>query len=374
MRVAIDARTVYAPARRGTGKTLVDLYATLAAIRPDWEFVMFHQCDLPDDPFAGLANVRRRRIDVRGDRINAWQDARLPLAVRAESADLLHCPANTAPWLPLTPTVVTIHDLIPLEAGSDAPEARRWRRRVGRSAVHARRIVTPSEYSRRRIVETFEVPLDKVTVNHWAPHPPCRRVQSADAVAAARKKFGIADGTAYVLAFGAIDPRKNTAGTIEAWRRMPPAVRDSARLLIVGVQAEALSGFGELARAGAPDGGIVVHGFVEETEMAALLTGAAALCYPSRSEGFGLPILEAFACGTPVIASGSTSLPEVAGDAALLVDPDDPAAIARALADVLSSADTRDRLRAAASRRLELFSWDRCASTMASVFESAVRH
>jgi glycosyltransferase involved in cell wall biosynthesis len=197
---------------------------------------------------------------------------------------------------------------------------------------------------------------------------------------AARKTVGLPeDGRPYVLAFGAIDPRKNTAGVIDAWRRMPAAVRDSARLLIVGMQAEALSGFREIARSAVPDGGIVVHGFVAETEMAALLTGAVALCYPSRSEGFGLPILEAFACGTPVIASASTSLPEVAGDAALLVDPDDPAAIAGALADVLSSADTRDRLRAAAATRLALFSWERCARTMASVlesavFESAVRH
>jgi len=105
--------------------------------------------------------------------------------------------------------------------------------------------------------------------------------------------------------------------------------------------------------------------------MNALLSGAAALCYPSRSEGFGLPVLDAFVCETPVITSNRTSLPEVAGDAALLVDPDDPAAIAAAIDAIVRDPAVRDRLRRAGSRRVQDFSWERVGQTAARVLSAA---
>ena len=111
--------------------------------------------------------------------------------------------------------------------------------------------------------------------------------------------------------------------------------------------------------------------FADEADLPALLSGATALCYPSLSEGFGLPVLDAFACGTPVITSNSTSLPEVAGDAALLVDPADAGAIRAAIEQVSASADLRQSLRERGRRRLEDFSWDRCAHTAAQTLASA---
>jgi glycosyltransferase involved in cell wall biosynthesis len=111
--------------------------------------------------------------------------------------------------------------------------------------------------------------------------------------------------------------------------------------------------------------------FAAEEDLPALLSGATALCYPSISEGFGLPVLDAFACGTPVITSNSTSLPEVAADAALLVDPTDVSAIRRAIEQVSASADLRRTLRERGTRRLQDFSWDRCAHTAAQALASA---
>ena len=141
-------------------------------------------------------------------------------------------------------------------------------------------------------------------------------------------------------------------------------------LLIVGLQVSALDRFRAAAAKRVEDGSCVLRGFADETDIAPLLSGATALCYPSRSEGFGLPVLDAFACGTPVITSRTTSLPEVAGDAALLVDPSDPDAIAAALGEVLGSDAVRGRLRERGFARLEMFSWDRCARMVAEVFEA----
>lgn len=372
MRVALDARTLYSPRRRGTGKNLIDLYTTLAAMRPHWEFVMLHQHEAPiDEPFGGLANVHPRRIDIRGDRYNLWQDIRLPLAAAAAQASLLHCPANTAPLISMTPTVVTIHDLNPLETVPGTPEAGAWERRVRSAARRARHVITPSEYSRRGIIERFGIPADRITVNYWAPD---RRAlpAPADVIAATRRRYEIPDGTRYLFAFGAEDPRKNTDGLIRSWAKVPAPVRERARLLIVGLQPEALARDRPIARQLVPDGSCVLSGFAPEEDIGPLMSGAEALCYPSRAEGFGLPLVDAFACGTAVITSTRTSLPEIAGDAALLVDPDDDDAIASAMNQLLTSASVQRRLREAGTRRLELFSWERCARTVADVFMHTV--
>jgi glycosyltransferase involved in cell wall biosynthesis len=371
MRVALDARTVYAPSRRGTGKNLVDLYRTLARLRPTWEFVMVHQRVDTDDPFEGQTNIRRVAVDIRGDRFNLWQEIRLPLAARAAGADVLHCPANLAPTQALTPTVVTIHDLIPLDVAPKDPATARWLRRVRRAARQARRIITPSEYTRTRIVNQLEASERKVTVNPWAPDQACQRVTSDTALERVRQKYAIPGRVPFVLAFGAEDPRKNTTRVIDAWSTLPADVRRMARLLVVGLQPRALAHYQSVVATRPGDGSCLLHGFADEADLAPLLSAAIALCYPSRSEGFGLPVLDAFACGTPVITSSTTSLPEVAGDAALLVDPEDTGSIASALGEILQSAETRDRLRAAGARRLTAFSWQRCAETAAGVLASA---
>lgn len=372
MRVAVDARTAYSPIRRGTGKNVIDLYRRMAQLCPDWEFVMFRRPDRsPDDPFAGVPNIRDAVIEMRGDRWNLWEQGRLPWAARRAGASVLHAPANTAPGLPLVPMVVTIHDLIPLDQAADRPATRRWAANVGRAARAARRILTPSEYTRHRLVEQFRVPADKVVVNHWAPDRGCRVVTDQHALDEARARYGIPAGREYLFGFGAADPRKNTRRLIEAWAALPPAIRSNTWLLLVGLQEPALAEHRARAQSLAPEGGWSLQPFASEADLPALMSGAVALCYPSLSEGFGLPVLDAFACGTPVITSNSTSLPEVAGDAALLVDPTDVGSLTRAMEEVAVSADLRRQLRDRGRRRLEAFSWDRCARTAADVLAGA---
>jgi glycosyltransferase involved in cell wall biosynthesis len=372
MRVAVDARTAYSPIRRGTGKNLIDLYRRMALLYPRWEFLMFHRHETSvDDPFAGASNIARAVIEMRGARWNLWEQARLPWAARRAGASVLHAPANTGPGIPLVPLVVTIHDLIPLDLHAGRPATRRWAANVGRAARVARRILTPSQYTRGRLVQCFAVSADKVVVNHWAPDGSCHRVSDEATLNAVRARYGLQPGQPYLFGFGAVDPRKNTRRIIEAWAALSPAVRSGLALLLVGLQEPALTDARAHAKTLAPEGGWSLMPFADEEDLPALLSGATALCYPSLSEGFGLPVLDAFACGTPVITSNSTSLPEVAGDAALLVDPTNVAAIRRAIEQVSASADLRETLRERGSRRLQEFSWDRCAHTAARALASA---
>ena len=369
MRVVVDARTVYSPVRRGTGKNLVDLYRTMAGLRPGWTFYMMHRGGAADDPFADRPNVSAEVVDMKGDRWNLWEQVRLPLAAVARRASVLHSPANTAPAVPLVPLVMTVHDLIPMDSGDTV--ARAWQANVAAAAQKARRILTPSGYTRSLLSERLGIPLHKIVVNHWAPDNGCRRVTDPLALERVRSTYGLGDRKRYMFAFGATDPRKNTRRVIEAWAGLPAPLRTELALVIVGLQGDALTEASRHAAALAPEGGWHFAGFAPETDLPALLTGATLLCYPSLSEGFGLPVLDAFACGTPVVTSATTSLPEVAGDAAVLVDPTDVASIRDGIVRVAGDASVQESLRSRAYERLEKFSWQRCAQTAAAALEEA---
>jgi len=213
------------------------------------------------------------------------------------------------------------------------------------------------------------VPAAKVTVFPWAPDQAIRRVEDPAELDAARGRYGLAAGEPYVFGFGAADPRKNTAGLVRAYARLPAGLRREFRLLLVGIQPEALPGFRELAGGLGLGDRVLFHGYMPDADLSGLLSGAALLGFPSRNEGFGLPILDAFVCGTPVLTGNRTSLPEVAGDAAVLVDPDDADALAEALRRLLGDDGLRRDLRARGFERSKHFTWERTADAVAGVFE-----
>jgi alpha-1,3-rhamnosyl/mannosyltransferase len=186
-----------------------------------------------------------------------------------------------------------------------------------------------------------------------------------------RVKYGLRAGERYVFGFGAADPRKNTARLIEAFAGLPAGVRAEFRLLLVGVQGPALAEFRTLAEAHGAADRVVVHGFADEADVPALLSGAAVLAFPSRSEGFGLPLLDAFVCRAAVLAGDRTSLPEVAGDAAVLVNPDDTEAIRTGLRRLLEDEALRSELVARGAERVKGYTWERVADAAAGVFEAA---
>lgn len=299
---------------------------------------------------------------------------RIPLTLSAElrrnPVDVLHV-QFTAPPLAPCPLVVSIHDL----SFEHLPDTFKRRSRiqlrltVRSSARRAARILALSENVRQDIIETYGIPPERVTMiplaapDHFAP------VTEEDELRRVRHTYNIVGE--YILSVGSIQPRKNLARLVRAYARLRderPGVK-LPKLVLVGKKAwlydETLQ---VIEESGAGDQ-ILLTGYVSESDLPALYSGAICFVYPSYFEGFGLPPLEAMKCGAPVIVGNQTSLPEVVGDAALMVDPFDEAEIASALARLIDNPDLRDQLRVKGLKRAAQFSWHDTARRTLEVYE-----
>jgi glycosyltransferase involved in cell wall biosynthesis len=275
-----------------------------------------------------------------------WYLGALPVRARRDGLDVLHCPTQRAPVRSRVPLVVTFHDLAVLRH----PETfNRWTRTYSRLALPrvvraARRVIAVSEFTKRELLELLDVPEEKVRVIPNAVGPPFR----ADGEAASGD---------YVLAVSTLEPRKNLPRLVEAYQR---ASLNGLPLLVAGA-----AGWGGVRVEG---DGVQWLGEVEDEELARLYRGASCVAYVSLYEGFGLPVLEAMACGAPVVAARNEASKEVAGSAAVLVDPLDPDAIAAGLTEAV---ERRDELRARGLQHANAFDWREVARATVEVYREA---
>ena len=311
MRVGIDTSPLV-QTRAGTARHVLGLLGELRG-RPGLELV-----GLEAGGKGRLATVRRDAL---------WYPFRLGHA--SAQLDVLHCTTFRAPVSPRAPLVVTVHDVAVVRHRGAFP---RWHRATGGLALRggvraADAIVAVSAFTRDELVALLHVPVDRIRIVPNGVDP----VFTAEGPAAAGD---------YVLAVGTLEPRKNLGAAIQA-----------ARLAGVELRVAGASGWGD----------VPVDGWVGEpsdAELAALMRGARCLVYPSLYEGFGLPVLEAMACGTPVVTSRGGATEEVAGGAAVLVDPRDPASIA---AGIDEAGRRRRELAAVGRARAAMFTWRRSA-------------
>jgi glycosyltransferase involved in cell wall biosynthesis len=272
-----------------------------------------------------------------------WYPSRLPRRAARAGLDVLHCPTYRAPFQSRVPLVVTVPDVAVFRLPNAFPL---WTRRYSRIAVPhvvraARRVIAISKFTRDELVEVLGVPPEKV------------RVVPMAAEGAFTEDGPAAEGN-YVLAVGTLEPRKNLRRVAEATRRA------GLELRIVGA-----TGWGSVQANGT---GVRWLGEVPDRDLAALYRGARCVAYPSLYEGFGIPVLEAMACGAPVVTSVGSAMEEVAGGAAVLVDPFDPASIASGIEEAASRRDELARLGLERARR---YSWDEAARATAQVYREA---
>jgi glycosyltransferase involved in cell wall biosynthesis len=299
---------------------------------------------------------------------------RIPLTLsqelRRRPVDLLHVQYTAPPFAPC-PVVATIHDL----SFEHLPQTFKRRSRmqlrltVRRTARTAARVLVPSEHTRRDIIETYNLRPERVGVTPLAAPAHFAPVEDQREVARVRRLYRL-EGD-YILAVGSIQPRKNLPLLLAAYadlRRARPQA-NLPKLALVGKKAwlydETLRaieehGLGNLT---------ILTGYVSEEDLPALYTGALCFVYPSYFEGFGLPPLEAMKCGAPVIAGNRTSLPEVVGNAGLLIDPFDKGALSAALARLIDDSDLRARLRVKGRERANRFSWRETARLTLEAYE-----
>lgn len=369
MLIGLDARTIYTDCRRGIGKNLIDLYTTVAEQRPAWRTRGYHRHPRATDTSLDLPGVTPCHIEMPGDRVDAWGRWRLPLAAWRDDIDVLHCPANLcATWMPV-PIVVTVHDLIPLELrkGRDPLELHRFEKSVAEAVAHASAIICPSRHTQNRLLNTFGADPARITVIPWAPDRGMR-YRAASQREATLQRYDARPP--YVLHLGASGPRKNTHRLIHAWHDVARNLRHRWQLLIVGLDPafryETQSLVDELDLSAS----VQVQGFAKEADLPDLFSGAEILAYPTLAEGFGLPLLDAFVTRTAVLSSDCSSIPEVADDAALLINPVQTEAIASGLEQLMVSTSAREQLVQRGTRRASLYTWAATAQQFVSLFES----
>jgi glycosyltransferase involved in cell wall biosynthesis len=299
---------------------------------------------------------------------------RIPLTLSAElrrnPVDVLHVQFTAPPFAPC-PVVVSIHDL----SFEHLPETFKWRSRkqlritVRRSARDAAQVIALSQFVREDLIATYNLSSEKVTAIPLAAPRHFGPVQNEEELQRVRQTYGITG--AYILTVGAIQPRKNLGRLLTAYSRLRKVRSDVPKLVLAGKCAwlydETLRTIKELGVSEA----VILTGYVPESDLPALYSGATCFVYPSFFEGFGLPPLEAMKCGAPVIVGNQTSLPEVVGNAAVLVDPFDADAIAAALEEVVSDSDLRAQLSVKGLAQAKLFDWQETARRTLAVYRKA---
>ena len=379
MNIGLDARSMVAPRPRGTGRNLRDAFRLIPDLCPEWRFLFYHQRPLSgedrtaaDEPWQH-PNVTLRRIDVPGDRFDAWFQLRLPFAARQDRVDLMHFPASAAPaWCPV-PFVLTVHDLIPFKLPTELSPRRTqaFGRGLRRGLRRAQHIIVVSRATRDDLRRDFGVPLEKMTVIPWAPDSRvsarARHPEDGRHTRQVCDKYQLPER--WLIAFSGSTPRKNARGVLDGFARVAPDIRRGVHVVLVGCEPEAYRArlATDADRLGI-SGQCHILGFAPHDDLPTLLGGASGLLMPSRYEGFGLPILDAFACGVPVLTSNVSSMPEVAGDAAVYCDPQDPGSIARGIEELLNPRKAAELVRRGHAR-LALFSWERTAEAMRGVYE-----
>ena len=369
MKIAWDARVLVNGSLRGMGTYAFHLLPSLQKCRPDFEFILFHDGGTRPLPVEGFA--ARRIGPVRGYRWQLWEQLGLPLQARWHGCNLIHSPANTTPPRSVLPRVVTLHDAMPFHAWNTDASALAYFRRTQRLAVaSADAIITDSAYSKQDICELLDVPPARVSVIPLAPSPELTRPDDTSR-ATALDKLGI--NRRFVLGLAATAQRKNTRGILRAFAQLRREV-DDVLLVLTGVGPELNASIAHDLRAlQIPESEVRRLGFVGPEELAALYAGCAAFWFLSLYEGFGLPILDAMQCGAPVVCSTRTSCPEVAGNAAVMVDPENAEEVAAAAGRVLKRDPAeQETWRNRGYARASSFTWLKTAMQTAYVYDSVV--
>jgi glycosyltransferase involved in cell wall biosynthesis len=372
MLIGIDASRTTVARRTGTENYSLHLIRHLVALSESHRFRLYFNRPPPPDLLPATAEQRIMPFP------RLWTHVRLSREMLADPPDLLFVPSHVLPLIHPRCSVVTVHDL----GYVHYPEAHtlsqnlylRWSTRY--NARSARRVLADSEATRQDLIDHYQISGERIVVVYPGRDESLAPVHDPDRLAAVQARYGLAGP--YLLYVGTLHPRKNLVRLVQSFGTLVGSAAPETggrprglQLVLAGQKGwlydEILH---EVRRIGLGDH-VVLTGYVADEDLPALLSGALAFVFPSLYEGFGLPILEAMACGTPVVCSNASSLPEVAGDAALLVDPLDTEQLTSALQQVATYEGLRNELVAKGFHQVQQFSWRRCAEETLRVLEDA---
>lgn len=367
MKIALDLRRIRNP---GIGRYMRCLAEAMLAVAPEHEYVLI----LPPDSLDVIRTEQGgvvEKIACPARYYSVREQMEIPRILRRHKVDLLHAPHFNLPLISPCPTVVTIHDVIYLACREDLPSlaGRLYYRAMMSAAVRmAGQIITDSEFSKSQIVRFLKTDRE-IDVIHPAIDRGFQPVTDAARIQQIRVRHGIRGD--YILYTGICKPRKNHAGLLRAFRRFLD-LGGNATLVIAGPMDKGEAELRRLSRELNVAGRVVFTGFVHECDLPTLYSASRVYACPSLYEGFGFTVLEAMACGVPVVCSAETSLPEVAGAAALYADARNATEFGDALYQVFTGHDVRRRLVQEGFRNTLRFSWRDAALKTLAVYQRAV--
>jgi glycosyltransferase involved in cell wall biosynthesis len=368
LRIGIDMRPMRMP---GIGRYVTELVTHLAAIDGHDQFLLYFDSGHAADPFRNRwANFAT--LVVPSPVYSVGEQIRLPLRILRDRLDLFHAPTSlVVPLLCPCPLVVTVHDLLLKLHPEHLPSrlAGAYFAVMNSAALGlARQLLVVSEFTREQVAGAYPRHAGKTHVTHNAAGERFRP-QDTGRIKALRQRLGL--GPRYILYVGTYKKHKNLLLLVRGYGGLPPEMRSQWQLVLLGKRDPRFPESDEwIARLGL-EAQVMRVDRVEEDDLAGLYSGAQIVAAPSRYEGFGFPVLEAMACGTPVVATRIAPFIEVAGDAALFVDPDDFRGMTQALGRLIESPELRREMSAAGLARSAKFSWHETAVATLAVYRSA---
>ncbi len=378
MRIIVNGIPLLSP-RSGVGNYVYQNFKALLSLRSEWDVSFYYgvqwSASLRDRPAEPYVSARKfiRRLRKGYPAYRATLDFLFGVGQWWRKDDLYH-ETNYVPMKYNGPTVLTVFDLsFHLFPETHPPERIRYMERYFYPRLErVTRFITISEAIKQEMIEHLGLPKDKITVTPLGVDENFKPI-FPDQLRPAIKKYGLKRGS-YILYIGTLEPRKNIINLLKAYSILPFSLREQYPLVLAGGTGWLMEGLDREIEQLHIQKTVIKTGYVPKEDLPSLYSGAVIFVYPSLYEGFGLPPLEAMACGTPVITSSVSSLPEVVGDAGVLVHPEDVEKLAEEMQDLLTNPPRRQILSAMGLERSKHFTWGKCASKTLEVYDRVVRN
>lgn len=382
MKIGIDARFLTHPQKGGFKTYTESLISALACVDNENEYILYldrspdQHTKIPEQTNFSMKVLRQ--LPFLG---MPWREqVALRVQITKDHVDLFHSPCLTAPLFLGCPLVITIHDMIwlfPEKYSQQGSGSLHWKLMEwynmfvpSYASKSASAIITVSQFSKGSIIEHLGIDGNLIFVTREGLSPSFRPIQNSELASSLRMKYGLHSN--FMLAIGSADPRKNMDTLINAYEGLPEHIRENYRLVIVWTASILAPSISKRIEALGLSKYVHFLDHISNEDLALLYNEASLFVFPSLSEGFGLPPLEAMACGTPVVASNNSSIPETVGDAALLFDAQDVAAMSATILKVLNDDVTRQELIKRGLNRSGTFSWEECARETLAVYKKAL--
>ena len=368
MRIALEAQRIFRPNKHGMDFVALETIRELQKIDHENEYFIFVS---PGEDRCLESSENVHVIELKCPTYPLWEQVALPRAVKRIKPDLLHCTSNTAPLHCPVPLVLTLHDIIYLEKRQSSSlswyQEMGWHYRrliVPRILPKCEKIITVSQFERKRILEALHLPDRQLVAvyngfnSHFHVQPKAPEII---------RKYIDADN--YLFFLGNTDPKKNTPRVLKAYSNYLKKSAKKLPLLIADLKEDAINRILEEENITEIKGSLRFPGHIANTDLAALYGGAFAFLYPSLRESFGIPMLEAMACGTPVIAGNTSAMPEIAGEGALLADPFNVEDITNKILQLEEDEAFYQQQVDYGLKRSRMFSWRNTATSLLKIYK-----